>query len=95
MCSDNGNVTRKEIVLTKMEMADLEEENVKYQEKEKIIEAVAAKFSGTEYESMILEISDIIISSDKPNVLYVTSLKSFGKKDGIEVYRRIKDVAIN
>lgn len=95
MCSDNSNLTRKEIVLDKMQMVDLEIEYSKYKEREKIVETVTEVFSGTEYENMVSEISNIIIASNKPKRMYVTSLKLFGKKDGIEVYRKIKDVVVS
>lgn len=50
---------------------------------------------GTDYESLISQIVDIVLSSDKPKILYLTSLKSFGRKNGTEVYRKIKNSAIS
>ena len=46
-------------------------------------------------ERLISQIVDMVISTDKPKILYLTSLKSFGKKDGTEVYRKIKNSAIS
>ena len=37
----------------------------------------------------------MIISSDKPRLLYLTSLKSFDREKGIEVYRKIKNLTVS
>ena len=61
----------------------------------RIVAGITDLFVGTDYESLISQIVDIVLSSDKPKILYLTSLKSFGKKDGTEVYRKIKNSAIS
>ena len=50
---------------------------------------------GTDYEALISQIVDMVISTDNPKFLYLTSLKSFEKKDDTEVYRKIKNSAIS
>ena len=90
----NGEVARKRMVNERMKVLDLQSEFARYEERRRIIAKVTDVFSGTEYEPLTSQIIDIVIMTDKPKILYLTSLKSFGKKDGTEVYRKIKNSAI-
>ena len=58
-----------------------------------LIDYENVNYAGLDF--LISQIVDIVISTDKPKILYLTSLKSFGKKDGTEVYRKIKNSAIS
>ncbi len=73
-----------------MSILDLQTEYTKYEERKRIVTGISDLFSGTDYEKLILEIVDMVIASDRPKVLYLNSLKSFGRKTGTEVYRKIK-----
>lgn len=91
----NGEGERKRRVNARMKVLDLQSEFARYEERRRIISKVTDVFSGTEYEPLTSQIVDMVIMTDKPKILYLTSLKSFGKKDGTEVYRKIKNSAIN
>lgn len=91
----NGERARKLLVNEHLERLDLAAEFAKYEERNRIKTAITDLFDGTEYEYLIAQIVDIVISSDKPRILYLTSLKSFGRKNGTEVYRKIKNSAIS
>lgn len=90
----NGEGKRKQLVNKNMGTLDLQGEFVKYEERKRIVAGITNLFAGTEHEVLIPRIVDIVISSDKPKVLYLASLKSFGRKSGIEVYRKIKGCAM-
>lgn len=48
-------------------------------------------FEGTEFEGRIEEIQNMIEGKEKSaKIVYLSSLRMFGRKDGLEVYNRIK-----
>lgn len=61
----------------------------------RIVAGITDLFSGTDYENFIFQIVDMFILLDRPKVLYLNSFKSFCRKAGSEVYRKIKNCAIN
>ena len=91
----NGEGARKTLVNERMKILDLQTEYGRYEERKRIVNEITVLFAGTDYEALISQIVDMVISTDKPKILYLTSLKSFGKKDGTEVYRQIKNSAIS
>ena len=91
----NGEGTRKILVTENMSVLELHTMFAKYEERNRIVAKITDVFADTEYETQILQIVDMVISTKKPKILYLTSLKSFGKKNGTEVYRRIKDFVIS
>jgi len=90
-----GEGARKLLVQERMAILDLQTEYGKYEERKRIVDQITVLFAGTEFETLISQIVDMVISTDKPKILYLTSLKYFGKKDGTEVYRKIKNSAIS
>ena len=91
----NGEGARKLLVNENMGVLELQAVYAKYEERNRIVAGITDLFVGTDYESLISQIVDIVLSSDKPKILYLTSLKSFGRKNGTEVYRKIKNSAIS
>lgn len=89
-----GETTRKALVKNNIGILDLQEEFVKYEERKRIVTKITDLFSNTDYENLIFQIVDVITLSDRPQVLYLNSLKSFGRKTGTEVYRKIKNYAL-
>ena len=87
----NGEGARKKMVNERMKLLDLETEFARYEERKRIATSIGKVFSGTEYEGLISQIVNLIVTDCRPKVLYLNSLKSFGKKSGTEVYRKIKD----
>ena len=81
----------KKLVTENMEILELQTMFAKYEERKRIVAGITNIFADTEYENLISQIVDVVIASEKPRILYLSSLKSFGKKNGTEVYRKIKD----
>lgn len=79
------------MVNERMKLLDLETEFARCEERKRIATSIGEVFSGTEYEGLISQIVILIVTDCRPKVLYLNSLKSFGKKTGTEVYRKIKD----
>lgn len=62
-----------------------------YTEKMRIKEILKNLFAGTEYESMIDEIQDLIEGEKRTaKMIYLGSLHTFGKKNGLAIYHKIK-----
>lgn len=91
----NGEGVRKGLVNERMRILDLQTEYGMYEERKRIVTGITNLFSGTDYENLIFQIVEMVILSDRPKVLYLNLLKSFGRKAGKEVYRKIKNCAIN
>lgn len=91
----NGEGARKGLVNEKMRILDLQTEYGRYEERKRIITRITDLFSDTNYENLIPQIVDMVILSDRPKVLYLNSIKSFGRKTGTEVYRKIKNFSIS
>lgn len=91
----NGEGVRKGLVNERMKILDLQTEFGRYEERKRIVAGITDLFSGTDYENLIFQIVEMVILSDRPKVLYLNSLKFFGRKAGTEVYKKIKNCAIN
>ena len=50
-------------------------------------------FSGTAFMGRLEEIEEILKSGATPKVIYLDSLRHFGRKEGQEVYRMLKACA--
>ncbi|MDE6925618.1 MAG: hypothetical protein K2P59_10235 [Acetatifactor sp.] len=62
-----------------------------YAERMRVKQTLRDLFTGTEYESRIEEIQDMIEGQEKnAKVIYLSSLHLFGRKEGLEIYNRIK-----
>ena len=62
---------------------------------QKIVIRITNIFTGTEYENFISQIVDRVVSISQPKELNITSLKSFGRKNGTDVYRKLKGSAMD
>lgn len=88
-CSAEKTERQNEIRRTYKKLC-LEKEFEKLQEKRRIEERLKEAFIGTAYEEMIPEILHIISGSNCPKILYLNSLKSFGRKNGLILYNHLK-----
>lgn len=62
-----------------------------YKERMKLHETLESVFSETKYSGRTTEIQDIITNSSGAKILYLDTLRHFGRKDGLEVYRKLKE----
>ena len=61
-----------------------------YQENLRLQQTLRVVFDGTAYSDRLSDIQDILKSGSSPKVIYLDSLRRFGRKDGQEIYRIIK-----
>lgn len=83
--------TRKTPIQNAYRKLDIEQVYDTWMELKKINESMHEKFDGTEFEVIIPDIVDVVKRSKEKKGLYLNSLKTFGRKSGLAVYRRIKD----
>ena len=88
VCGEN---VRKKLVDERLSVLDLQTEFAKYEERNRIVNTLEDILGDTEYERYIPSIANMLVANNKPKVLYLNSLKSFGKKDGTVVYRMIRE----
>lgn len=90
----HGEDARKRIANERMKFLDLSVEYGKYEERSRIVRMLKDRLRNTEYEIYIPQIVDMLATVSTPKVLYLDSLKCFGRKDGIEIYRKIKEYVV-
>lgn len=83
---------RSRIIREKKKAVGLDGEFEKYKERKRIQSEVQELFDDTKYGNEIGKIIDIIQAKSAPKVLYLDTLKRFGRKDGLEIYSKIKEV---
>lgn len=89
-----GEDVRKKLVNERLSVLNLQTEFAKYEERNRIVKMLEEMLGDTEYERYIPNIANMLIEKNTPKILYLNSLKSFGKKDGTEVYRKIKECVV-
>lgn len=61
-----------------------------YQENQNLQKILRGAFAGTAFEGRLKEIEDILKTGTSPKVIYLDSLRHFGRKEGQEIYRILK-----
>lgn len=90
-CSGEGS-SRTSILRERLKTVSIENEYTKYQEKNKIHRILEEKFKDTELFEKVEQIEKIFENHSSKKMLYLDSLKMFGKKEGLIVYHCIKDL---
>ena len=84
---------RKEIILSRKSLVDLASECARIEEQQKMIQQLEMLLKGTDYEQRSAEIIEFI--SEKKHLgkkaLYTGSLHQFGRRDGCEIYKLLKN----
>lgn len=61
-----------------------------YQENIKMQRMLQEAFSGTAFTGRLREIEDVLKNGASPRVIYLDSLRRFGRREGQEIYRILK-----
>lgn len=70
---------------------DLEKKVAAHDETMRVQRELQALFAGTQQEDKLPQIMDIIAGkTGTGKVLYLSALKQFGRKDGLEIYRKLR-----
>ncbi len=92
--TDPEDIERRKLIRQKMQTVDLEVEYGKIQEKNAIKAKIAQLLQDTEYMPMTDNIIKFFSDNKKDSTkkLYTGTLHEFGFKDGVAIYRLLKDV---
>jgi hypothetical protein len=89
----NENSERANLIRSYRKNVDIGNFDAAYQENIKLRRALEAAFEGTEYSGRLQEIQELLRPGTSPKIIYLDSLKRFGRKAGQEVYRLLKTCA--
>lgn len=91
LSSGEGDTPRMRQIKARLEVVSLEEEMKQYRKSQQIRTSLQNLFRGTDQEDKLEDIMEIISGHQKPGkVLYLSTLKQFGRKDGLEIYRKLR-----
>ena len=90
--SSGENSFRQRQISAEKQEVHLEEEYEKYVEQQRIRKGLEYSFANTDYENMIGQIMNMIESPKSLKLLYLDSVKQFGKKDGLDIYHKVKQI---
>ena len=62
-----------------------------YQETQKLKGILQEAFAGTQYIERTGEMEEILKQGSSPKVIYLDTLRRFGRKDGLVVYNTLKN----
>ncbi|MCC8104399.1 MAG: PIN domain-containing protein [Clostridiales bacterium] len=86
----NENSVRRKLISAATAQVSIGKEYAKYQERDRLKKKIEDLFVGSEYEEAVARIFELTETEKKPKDLYLGSLKRFGKVDGTNIYRCLK-----
>lgn len=91
--SGKNDKARKLVINSRHFSYDLDIESAKLEERNRILNELKLLLAGTDFENKTCEIIDFLTASEvhSKKELYTTSLHSFGRKEGTEIYNFLKD----
>lgn len=90
LIASNDNSDRVKRLSKKLQRADIEVFQARYEERKKLQEVLGETLNGTAYAEYLWEIQDMIETGKTSKIIYLNSLHRFGKEQGLEIYRSIK-----
>lgn len=92
LIASNDNSDRVKRLKNQLSGIDIDVFQAKHEERMRLQEILRQIFGETDYASKMSEIQDMLETAKVPKIIYLNSLHRFGKKQGLEIYRRIKPV---
>lgn len=86
------NHTRTALVQRQLKKISLETEFAKHEERIRLRNKLEELFKETKYWDEIDKIQKILGEENSRKIIYLEALKTFGKKDGLEIYRRTREM---
>ena len=75
-------------------MVSIKVEYARYEEGRSIRKMLENQFHDTEYAGQLAKIEEVYENRDNRKILYLDSLKRFGRKDGLRIYNQMKQIEI-
>lgn len=90
--SANENLERTVQAREQLKKVGLETEFAVYKERRKLRKVLEEIFADTEYGEQMGAIQNLFEKQTGRKILYLDSVKTFGKKDGLEIYRKMRQL---
>ena len=90
LISSNENSERTKRLKRRLNNVDIEIFQAKYEERKRMRDLLSNIFGTTTFADKVNEIQEMIETGKNKKVIYLNSLHRFGKKQGLEIYDRLK-----
>ena len=88
--SATENDARKAAIQSLMLKKSIDEFNAAYTEKQNFRKKLHEIFAGTDFSDRVDELESLLKQDQPAKVIYLDTLRQFGRKDGLEIYRTLK-----
>lgn len=92
MIASNDNSERVKRLKSKLNGVDIAVFQAKYEERKRLQEVLRQIFGTTVFADRLGEIQELLETGESKKVIYLSSLHRFGRKQGLEIYDRLKKV---
>lgn len=92
LIASNDNSERVKRLKNKLNGVDIDIFRAKYEERKRLQEVLKQIFEATVFADKLGEIQELLETGDNKKIIYLSSLHRFGRKQGLEIYDRLKPV---
>ena len=92
LIASNDNSERVKRLKNKLNGIDINVFQAKYEERRRLQEVLTEIFGETIFADRLSEIQDLLENGENKKIIYLSSLHRFGRKQGLEVYDRLKPI---
>lgn len=92
LISSNENSERVKRLRKQLETVDIDVFRAGYEERRKLQKILESIFAETDFKDKTPEIREMLERGKTPKIIYLDSLHRFGRKQGLEIYNRIRSV---
>lgn len=92
LIASNDNSERVKRLKSKLNGVDIAVFQAKYEERKRLQEVLRQIFGTTVFADRLGEIQELLETGESKKVIYLSSLHRFGRKQGLEIYDRLKKV---
>lgn len=92
LIASNDNTERVKILKRNLAGVEIDVFQAKYEERMKLRKTLQNVFRGSELADKMPEIQAMVETGKAPKIIYLDALRRFGKKQGLEIYQRLKPV---
>jgi hypothetical protein len=92
LIASNDNSDRVKRLKDELSGVDIDVFQARYEERLRLQETLSQIFDETDYASKKPEIMEMMETGKTPKVIYLNSLHRFGRKQGLDIYSRIRPI---
>lgn len=92
LIASNDNSERVKQLKNKVNGVDINVFQAKYEERKRLQKVLEQIYGNTIFANKLNEIQELLETGENKKVIYLNSLHRFGRKQGLEIYDRLKPV---